>query len=116
MDWLERALCRGKHQDIWHPPAKDEGRPGPENEYYDIGKLVCYQCPVREKCLQLASEEVLGLWGGQTPTERRTGVIKPPKKVLPLEHMDVIPNHTNERLDIRELKARVKTVTKRKPR
>lgn len=36
-------------------------------------KAICHRCPVKSLCLEYALEndEVFGIWGGTTPSERR---------------------------------------------
>lgn len=38
-----------------------------------MAKLVCYECPVRQECLDAAiqNKEKHGVWGGMTEVERR---------------------------------------------
>ena len=66
--WMEFALCREVGGDLWHP---DEG----EGQTYmtNRAKEVCNRCPVIEECLGYAMKhgEVLGVWGGTTPAERK---------------------------------------------
>lgn len=69
MEWLEDALCHGLHAHLWFPPLES---PTPGN-YYEVGKKVCFRCPVWKECLDEATRngEVWGMWGGLTPQERR---------------------------------------------
>lgn len=67
MDWLDSALCKGKHSDIWFPPLEATNH----NAYYKVGKALCHTCPVWKDCLDYGKEEQWGLWGGLTPQERR---------------------------------------------
>lgn len=70
--WRSKALCKGKSLDMWYPPLETTS----PNDYYALGKLACYRCPVWGNCLQSASNEVWGMWGGLTPQERK-GTHKP---------------------------------------
>jgi WhiB family redox-sensing transcriptional regulator len=66
--WMEMALCREVGGDFWHP---DEG----EGYTYATNRAVaiCRDCPVRLQCLNhaMANNEMLGVWGGTTPAERK---------------------------------------------
>lgn len=72
MTWREQALCQRKNLELWYPPM-DSTSP---NDYYALGKLACHRCPVWKECLQSASSETWGLWGGLTPQERK-GTVRP---------------------------------------
>ena len=39
----------------------------------NVAKTICYDCPVRELCLDYAvtAKEPFGIWGGTSPDERR---------------------------------------------
>lgn len=65
-NWREAAACLDRSTDFFPDPA-------------DIGaisaaKAVCATCPVAGECLTWAIEtnQTLGIWGGHTPTERRS--------------------------------------------
>lgn len=66
--WMETALCREIGGDFWHP---DEG----EGQTYATNRAleICRDCPVRVQCLSYAmnNNEMLGVWGGTTPSERK---------------------------------------------
>lgn len=70
-DWVQDSLCRHKSADIWYPPM-DASNP---NDYYAVGKLVCFNCPTWKECSKAGKNEVWGMWGGLTPQERK-GTIK----------------------------------------
>lgn len=64
--WREAAACLDNSTDFFPDPA-------------DIGsisaaKAVCATCPVAGECLTWAIEtnQTEGIWGGHTPTERRS--------------------------------------------
>lgn len=64
--WREAAACVDSNTDFFPDPA-------------DIGaisaaKAVCATCPVAGECLTWAIEtnQTMGIWGGHTPTERRS--------------------------------------------
>lgn len=67
-DWLEKASCKGKHQDFWFPPLESKN----PNDYYSIAKRVCSTCPVWQECLSYSDEETWGCWAGLIPKERFT--------------------------------------------
>jgi WhiB family redox-sensing transcriptional regulator len=64
---LAGALCanEGHDPDLWHP--ENGNRAGAE-----AAKAVCQRCPTRDRCLQWAldANEIHGVWGGTTPSER----------------------------------------------
>ena len=108
--WTDDALCKGMHNELWYPPLFKEERTAPEGQYYDLGKLVCENCPVVDDCRDAGQDEEYGMWGGQTPKERRNGVIKKTKTYLPFDTLSVMPRHDPDvplfipqvRLDIRK--------------
>lgn len=67
-DWADAALCAGIDPDLWFP--------GPGSE--ETGIRLCWECPVREECLDYAMEAEgdanrhmrHGVWGGMTSAER----------------------------------------------
>ncbi|OBY33430.1 WhiB family transcriptional regulator [Mycolicibacter kumamotonensis] len=61
--WRIHANCRGFDTDIWYPEL------GANSRY---AQRVCQRCPVKMQCLQYAldNEEVHGVWGGTTSSER----------------------------------------------
>jgi WhiB family redox-sensing transcriptional regulator len=63
--WRRLALCAG------HPDRAAWFGDFPEQT--DRAVAVCRACPVRQPCLShaLDNEEMLGIWGGTTPRERR---------------------------------------------
>ena len=65
-DWREQALCKQINCEFWYPPMESDS---PE-QYYSIGREVCFICPVWEKCLEEGKKETWGMWGGLTPNER----------------------------------------------
>lgn len=115
MDWLDDALCKGKHPDIWFPPHKED-RDYPESYYHDVAKMVCERCPVKDNCLELGREEEHGVWGGWTGKERRSGDFRPAKRTLSTAQVtSLIPSHSvGRRLDIGALKGTLKRYTERR--
>lgn len=69
MEWLADSACKGMHAHLWYPPLES---PTPGN-YYTVGKMVCFRCPVWEECLGASKKnsETWGMWGGLTPQERK---------------------------------------------
>lgn len=111
------ALCSDIHTDIFFPPSLSEERTAPESQYYEIAKMVCEQCPLREPCERQGREEEFGVWGGWSPKDRKRGEYRGAKKLLPVEHHHVLPRHkADERVDIPSLKEALKSYTKRRPR
>lgn len=111
MDWTSKAACKGKHIELWYPPLEEQGH----HRYYDIAKWVCEHCPVRARCLEEGQTEEFGCWGGQTPKERRKGVFRLPRKYLPVEHLNLIPNASETPLDIEYLRITLSQCAKRRP-
>lgn len=118
MDWLEKSICRqlDLHTDFWFPPVFKEERTAPESQYFEIAKMVCEQCPIQEQCRELGRDEEFGVWGGTTPKERRTGVVNPPKKVLPFYSIrHSLPKHSPDiKLDIPAIREKLKSYTERR--
>jgi WhiB family redox-sensing transcriptional regulator len=65
MAWEHQAACAGEPTIIFFPPV---GAPPPTD-----AKAICRRCPVRLDCLDYALLAHIrdGVWGGQTPKERR---------------------------------------------
>lgn len=70
MQWMKKALCKGKTEMFF--PNEEESR-GSAYGMYMIAKKICKECPVRSECLRYALDEQLffGVFGGKTPRERR---------------------------------------------
>ncbi len=66
--WREHALCRGVDPGIFHPDNEED-----DERASDAAREVCFQCPVREICLEhaIAVREKHGVWGGLNSRERR---------------------------------------------
>lgn len=102
LEWMEEALCKGKHNDLWFPPFSDE-RDAPEKQYFDIAKMVCEHCPVQVACRYQGAAEEFGVWGGTDPYDRRKGgkPVLPPMVLMP-RYVHKVPDHTpGLRLDIK---------------
>lgn len=114
MDWRDDALCKGKHRDIWYPPHKEE-RTAPESHYNEIAKMVCNSCPVRKQCEKEGEAEDHGVWGGWSAKERKHYEFRPSKRILPIAHISIIPDHrSDQRLDIAPLRDQLKKYTERR--
>lgn len=70
MEWVEEALCKNLHIDLFYPPLELKD----PNSHYSVAKAVCTICPVWEYCIDMALHdgEKWGCWGGTTPQERRS--------------------------------------------
>ena len=69
--WMADGACRGKPAEMFFPAVDERNAKGVE--LYGIARRVCARCPVKDQCLEyaLTNREVLGMWGGATPSERR---------------------------------------------
>ena len=47
--WRDYALCRGIDPGIFHPETEED-----DEHASDAARAVCFQCPVREACLEHA--------------------------------------------------------------
>ena len=74
-DWRENAACRGLPATFFYAEHEfEEGIAYRQNRWRLLrGLAICEECPVRLNCLKEAidSDELLGIWGGTTPEERR---------------------------------------------
>lgn len=65
-DWTG-AACVDTDPDVFFP--------GRGSTYAEIrkAKVICYACPIRQRCLDYAMEahQVHGIWGGTSEAERR---------------------------------------------
>jgi len=74
LDALDVLLARP----AWHRDAACRGH-GPADFYvdrgggYDDARRLCAGCPVAAQCAEAGLSERWGLWGGATPSERRSG-------------------------------------------
>lgn len=66
--WADRALCRTERipVDYFYLETGDTYQA-------TIVRRYCQRCPVKNQCLQTAldAHDPNGIWGGQTPNERR---------------------------------------------
>jgi WhiB family redox-sensing transcriptional regulator len=76
--WMDDAACTGRDPELFYPERKSDTE----------AKLCCYDCPVREKCLQIALERYeVGIWGGTNDEQRKllrrklNITVKPPPSI-----------------------------------
>jgi Transcription factor WhiB len=69
MNWRDDALCRSADPELFFPIAGQH-----TDQYRDQvrrAKLVCYDCPVRESCLEDGLTRIpIGVLGGMDEYER----------------------------------------------
>ena len=67
--WRDEAACIG-HEELFYS-AEDESK-GERRRKETEAKAVCATCPVFDACRKFAleSEELYGVWGGLTESER----------------------------------------------
>ena len=67
--WRDVGHCRDKDPNLFYPLGRGRTALGQA----EVAKAYCYGCPSREPCLDfaLASNQLLGIWGGTSPEERR---------------------------------------------
>lgn len=67
-DWQKEGACYGMDVNLFFP------RRGTPPSQIRATKQICYDCPIRIKCLDYAlyHGERLGIWGGTSERERRT--------------------------------------------
>lgn len=89
-DWRHRAACRDEDPELFFPVGA--AGPVPQRDI-DRARAVCARCPVREQCLQWATDsgEDFGVWGGHSDSERRklkeTGQVTT-NRVVRVGHVD----------------------------
>lgn len=113
---MDDAPCTGLHQDMFYPPIFKKDRVLPESAYYRLGKFVCEHCTCRRECLFLGMNEEVGIWGGCTPKERKTGEYSPNKTFLDPEAVSLLPKASPLPLDITATLVKIKPYLKRRPR
>lgn len=64
--WMDEAECKDLPVEMFFPERERGGDPKP-------AQAVCFQCPVRVRCLAyaLAAKEKQGIWGGKSERQRR---------------------------------------------
>jgi WhiB family transcriptional regulator, redox-sensing transcriptional regulator len=67
--WRDAGYCRDKDPNLFFPL----GRGRASIDQVEVAKAYCRTCPSREPCLAYAldSAQLLGVWGGTSPEERR---------------------------------------------
>ena len=60
--WYRHAACRGHDPTLFFPERGSDSR---------AAKKVCATCPVTDQCLQAATYDTVGVWGGTNTQERR---------------------------------------------
>lgn len=65
--WRDDAACAEQFTDMWFPPK------GPMHPEHRMAMRMCWECPVRQQCLEAALQdpEQYGIRGGVTAKERR---------------------------------------------
>lgn len=124
MAWQDRAACKGKHLDLWHPPLNGERGGHTPEDYTDVAKIVCDFCPVRRDCeLEgYTMDDTIGflksgsVWGGMTSEERMNGVFVQSERTMDPRYLDkVIPAHTPDTpVDIRQVWKQVRQYSYRR--
>lgn len=61
--WRAKAACKGS-TDMFFPHDRDKSN-------YTKARKICDGCPVRQECADAGVDEVHGMWGGQSPKQRR---------------------------------------------
>lgn len=62
MPWTDQALCQGCDPALFFPTRGESSGPA---------KLVCFDCPVKARCLWAGMHEKHGVWGGKSERQRR---------------------------------------------
>lgn len=64
--WRRQAVCRFYDPELFFVDTKHA-------DDVNAAKAICWNCPVRGDCLAwaVATGQDHGIWGGQTPTERK---------------------------------------------
>lgn len=67
--WEKRSACRDYDPELFFPV----GHGALAEAQYEIARSICNSCPVRQRCLTESLErgDEWGMFGGQTPEERR---------------------------------------------
>ncbi|MGH2746670.1 MAG: WhiB family transcriptional regulator [Actinomycetota bacterium] len=73
--WRERAACLN-YPAVLFFGLDDSETPAERRAREDEAKRICFDCCVKEECLEyaLATKEPYGIWGGLTEIERRSRV------------------------------------------
>lgn len=76
---MKQASCIGIHTDLFYLDQTALWKQAVEIKFV---RKICFNCPVRRKCLELGMQEEYGIWGGLTEKER--GLIKKAKYDSPI--------------------------------
>lgn len=85
LEWQDYAACR----------RRPHGEPPRTDLFYSYDEtskaralLICATCPVRPACRDYAArgDEIYGVWGGETETERRRNRQVSPRPPKPVPH------------------------------
>lgn len=115
-NWRERSLCKGLHNEMFYPPFDKVDRLVPEAQYYALGKYACELCPVIDQCRKDGKDEEFGLWGGQSPKDRRYNRIEMNKSYIQVEDLGLLPKSSTTPLDVVAVRAYLKPHLKRRTR
>lgn len=63
--WRQEANCQGIPVDAFFSTNQDD--------VINIRRHICGPCPVREQCAEFGKDEPYGIYGGETPQERKEG-------------------------------------------
>jgi WhiB family redox-sensing transcriptional regulator len=66
--WRALARCNGEPTQLFFPD------PGDRQQDYTLAKSICYDCPVKQQCLDYAlsgEHGAHGCWGGTSPRDRK---------------------------------------------
>ncbi|MEM9610947.1 MAG: WhiB family transcriptional regulator [Actinomycetota bacterium] len=83
-EWHQYAACRPgsditteaelqEHVAAFYPASDFSGhhRPATYTTKRHLASLPCDECPVRAECTDAGRDEITGIWGGQTSSQRR---------------------------------------------
>jgi WhiB family redox-sensing transcriptional regulator len=64
LDWMKAAACRDLAPEVFFPS---------EGVGVEAARRICFECPVRGRCLEYAVTNHIhhGVWGGASERERR---------------------------------------------
>lgn len=61
-DWRAQALCAQFDPEIYYPRVGQSAK---------LAKMICRECPVKEKCEEVGVFEQMGVWAGESEMQRR---------------------------------------------
>lgn len=71
--WHEKANCYGVSEEVASMAFGDDNDDQEPRGDKDALKFInhfCFECPVKQLCLEAGKEEQYGVWGGLLPSER----------------------------------------------